>query len=331
MASTSYLNLTLKSTAFADQPSVSNPNRRHYDWGVSQTGLPVANPKSTPYSIPPNSSQSIFSGTRSTSLDDTTVLTLAVSTLSANRYRFTNTSGTAPVFRTARSVTPNGHTATWTANSNATSTLTSSTTGDFTNVVAGDTLFVPGLTTGDSAGPMSPLNEGFWLVLSKNGTSTTLQLMRPTGTDYSGISEAVSITSNTQLVFFSAAGVQTLDTVDISAGFSLPVRQAYVIQAVTPTWFEVIATGTLPVSEVATPTTSGIAFYSSAKRFVMVEVDQEAAIQYNGDSSTTNRVSPIVPGDPDGKGFSYKWGATWSLTVVNRSSNVLELNVLTAE
>lgn len=327
----SFLNLVLKALAFNDQPATANPMRRHFDWGRSMQALVVTNPKGTPYTVLPNSSLAIFSGTRSTSIDLSTQFTLAVSTLATNRYRFTNTGGTAPVLRTDRSLTPNGHTFTWTANANATETLASSTVGEFAAVQVGDSIWVPGTSTGDTAGPFNVLNEGLWIVLSKDGTNTILQLARSTGVDFSGTSEATAATANTQVQAFSSTGVQIGDTVDISAGFALPVQQSYVIVAVAPTWFEVITSATLPVSQVAVPGVSGIAFYSSAKRLLIVETDQEAAVQVNGDTTQNSRVSPIAAGDAEQTGFYWKFGPTWSLTVVNRSAVPATINVLTAE
>ena len=328
---TSYLNLTLKALSYNDQPATANPMRRHFDWSHVLSGLVVSNPKGTPYTVLPNSSLAIFSGVRSTSLDGTTQFTLSVSPLSTNRYRFTTSGGTLPVLRTDRALTANGHTFTWVANANATATLTSSTGGEFAAVQVSDSLWIPGTTTGDTAGPFSPLNEGLWIVLSKDGTNTILQLARPTGVDFSGTSEAIVVTSNSQAQAFSATGVQINDTVDISAGFALPVQQSYVISAVTPTWFEVITSATLPVAQVAIPGISGIVFYSTAKRLLIIESDQEAAVQVNGDTTQNNRVSPLAAGDPDQTGFYWKFGTTWSLTVVNRSAVPATVTILSAE
>ena len=333
--SANLLNLVFKALCYNDLPATSNPIRRAFDWGRSLQGVSVSNPKQNSFSIPANSSLQIFTGTRSTNIDATTRFTLTVSSLSSNRYRFTATSGTPPVFVTDRALTPNGHTMTWVSNNNATSTLTSSTSGDFTAAQVGDAIWVPGLTTGDAAGPFNAMNEGQWVVLSKDSTSTILQLARVAiggYVNYLGTSEAVVVTSNSQVQAFSAAGVQVGDSVDISAGFSLPIIQSYVVAAVTPTWFEVITSSALPVSTIAAPGVGGIVFYNVAKRLVIVETDQEAAVQVNADTtSSNNRVSPIAPGDPDNCGFYWKFGPTWQLTVVNRSLVPMNTTVLTAE
>lgn len=326
---TAHFNLLIKALAYGDTNPSNNPVRRFFDWATKVDDQSVSNPKSIPYVIPAGTSQAVFSGLRSTSIASNTSFTLTLSPLAANRYRFTNTAGTAPVFRTNRGLTPSGRTYTWALLANSTSSLTSSLTSDFASVVVGDILFVPGISTGDVATVFNSLNEGWWVVLANTGT--VMQLARFTGETYSGAAEATVATSNTQIVAFSAAGVQIGDYVDVSAGFSTPVLSAYRVVAVTPSWFEVLATASLPSLEVAIPGVAGMIFYSAAKKFLLIEADQEVVVQANGETTLTQRVSPIVAGDSENVGFYVKWGTIWSLTVYNRSAVDANVLILTAE
>ena len=323
------LNLTYNSVCYGDIPLTSNPSQRYFDVS-SRRIISVTNPKSDSYTIDPSSTLQLFSGLRSTSLDNTTQFTLTLSPLSNTTYRFTNTSGTSPNLRTNRSINLSTHLTTLTSNANLTLTM-AATAGDFTSVLVGDTLLIPGTSTGDSVSPFSPLNEGYWIVLAKDGTSSTLQLSRLSGQPFVGMSEAVTPSSSGQVLVYSSTGVQLNDKVTISLNFPQSILNAYVITAVTPSWFEVTATQPLPVNIISTPTTAGIAFYTNAKRYIRFEVDQACYVQLNGDTGTSNTISPWAPADKNNTGFMEKSGPCWSASITNTSSCPLHLVLLSVE
>lgn len=311
-----------------DQGATTNPKRVFVDWTRHVNGVEVTKPESKSYQVEPSGSLTLFSGTRSTSIGASTEFDVSLNTIEDALYRLTHSAGTAPAFRTARAYSPSGVLLTLTVNNNATLEVTQA-AGDFLAQV-GDTVFIPGASTGDSASPFGGLNEGRWVVIS--AAALRLVLVRPVGVTFEGVSETVTPSANTQLIIFSASGVQVGDTLEISAGFSSVTQQAFVVSAVTPTWVEFVSTDALPLEEGVVPTASGMVFYTSAKRFLRVEVDQEAVIRLNGDSSNTNRISPRVAGDSDQMGHFEKWGPCWSAVVVNRSSTAaLIVNTISAE
>ncbi len=280
-----------------------------------------------PVTLAARESRTIFSTSRSISADGTTVWTLALLSGSRSRYRFTHSSGTAPVLRTNRSLTPSGHELQVAVNSNGTVTITSNTSGEFTAVQVGDELFVPGISTGDAAGSFDELNTGVWVVLSKTG-STVLQLSRPSGATFEAVAETVTVSSNTHLLAYSAAGVRVGDKVKVSAGFATSVLQTYVVELVTPSWFEVVATGVLPVSATATPGASGILFYPYARRLVSVVSDQAVRVTANG---ATTDVEPFAAGDPAGVGMWRLDGTVTSLTVENLTDSPADVKIISGE
>ena len=305
--------------------------RKHFEWRRSFMGVQCNSPQDPVYRILPGTSQTVFNGVRATSLDNTTQLTLSLSNLANNRYRFTWTAGTNPVFRTDRGLIASGHTLTLATAPNGTANLSSSTTGEFTAVQISDIVYVPGLATGDIAGPFDEINTGEWIVIGKDGPSTTLYLQREPDMAFDAISQVVQISSNTQIQVYSSAGVQIGDKVDITLNFALPVLQTYLVNRVTSTWFEVLASGPLPSYQVGIPSTAGIQFYTSAKKFVYVEVDQEALVRFNGDTTNTGRVSPLDPGLPDNIGWSGRSGPVWQLEIVNRSTKTMNAMVISVE
>lgn len=324
-------NFSIRTTAFGDQVSSSNPSRRHFDWSPSLLGIEVLAPKGNEYTLAPGETLAVFSGVRSTAIDGTTQLTLSVSPLDTTRYRFTWTSGTAPALRTDRALALSGQTITVVVNENGTITMTSSTIGAFTAVQVTDIVFIPGVATGDADGPFDDRNSGQWVTLAKDGTNTILQLSRLPDEDFVGYGEAIILVANANLQAWSAAGVQVGDKVKISAGFSTPVHTTFVIAALTSKWFEVIATGTLPVAAVGVPTASGIAFYSKAKRWAYVEMNQEGSVRTNGASDDRDTVQPWIAGDPVMVGNWMKTGPIWSMDLVNLSAVPLTALVLSVE
>lgn len=315
-----------------DEVATANPKRVYVDWTRSVNNVAVDRPDSRSYVVDPGGVLTIFSGTRATSIDGTSQFALTLNPVKTDVYRLTGTAGTAPAFRTDRALNLNGLVVTVAVNNNATATFTLDpmASPDFAAVQVGDQLFVPGASTGDSASPFNPVNCGFWVVIAK--TAKKLTLVRPVSQAFSAVAEAPTLTASVQLQAFSAAGVQIGDSLEVSAGFSTVTQKTFVVSAVTASRVEFTSTESLPLESGVIPTASGLTFYTDAKRFVRVEVDQDAVVRLNGDSGNTNRLAPRVVGTADQMGFFEKWGPTWQLTVVNRSTTAsMTVNFISAE
>lgn len=315
---------------YGDTDANSNPQRRFVDWTRHISGFSVENPSVREYVAAPGELLNIFSGTRPTSIDGTTQFNLTLNPLYSGVYRLShNGTGTAPAFRTLRSNTVNGNQIQLTVNNNSTMKMESMTPTSFTATV-GDTLFIPGVTTGDSASPFNLNNEGFWTVISVVGP--VLTLVRPVGVSFVGVSETVTPVTATAWYIFSASGVQINDSLEISGGFSSVTQKTFVIQTVTHQWVEFTSTEALPLESNVVPTASGLTFYTDAKRFLYVESDQDTVVRVNGDTSNFLRLSPRIVGDPDGVAHFGLWGPCWDLKLLNRSSySSMKVVVISAE
>lgn len=312
--------------------SSNNPARRYADWTRHIISESVQNPTVEDFDLLPGETRQIFSGTRSTSIDGTTEFDLELHALEPSVYRMMHSGGAAPVFRTSRGLALNGEELTLTINNNATALLEldALSAKNFNAVQVGDTVFLPGLTTGDAATVFNSNNEGFWLVLAR--TTKSLTMRRRIGEDFIGVAEVVTLTDNDQLQVFSSAGVQIGDSMDVSAGFSALTQKVFAVSEVTPDWVQFTSTESLPLETGITPTASGLNFYTKAKRFLRVETDQDAVLRLNGDTSSSIRLSPRVPGDQEQVAHFEAWGSFWSLSVVNRSSAAtLKVNLFTVE
>ena len=326
--SAALLSIYEKSLAFTNPSGGNDPVRKAWDWTRQIQNVPVSNPQSQSFSLAPGASLSVFSALLSTAIDTTTHVTMTQPAALPTVYRFTIVAG-AGAFRTDRSLTLSTNTITVTVNANSTATWAITTgSGTWGSVVVGDTVFIPGVSTGDSAGPFNITNEGWWTVLALN-SSTSLTLGRP-GL-FQGVSQVVAVSANSQVDAFSAAGIQPGNFLNISAQFSAAVQGTYTVYAVTPGWIEVISTVPLPIQTNITQTATSMLFYSTTKRFTRVESDQQVTVQYNGDSSNVNLVTPFVAGSSNLIGWVEKVGTVYQLVVVNNSLVQANLSVFSAE
>lgn len=325
-----FLNVTTKILAYGDSEASSNPRLKHADWLRNITGVLVSNPQSHAHSIAPGSSETIFDATLASTIDGTTAFDIALSTLDASRYRITHTAGTAPGFRTGRSLTLSGIAVTFTVNSNATMTVSLGSGSGFTPVQVGDDIFIPHTTTGDTANVVSVLNAGFWRVLGKT-SNTNITLIRPTGQDFEGVTQTVTLSSNAQFRAFSQAGLQVGDSLDITSGFSTSTRKTFKVLTVTDVFVEFLSTTPLPSESGVLPTATGMQFFSHAKSFLYIEGNQECAVRVNGDTTNTHRLSPADASDANSVAQYMRRGPTWSLTVVNLSPVTLSVTVIDCE
>lgn len=325
----STLTVNVKAVAYGDPQQSNNPLRKHFDWtrGLS---ISVQNPKSDrEENVLPGASHSFFDGTRVTTLAGDTAFTISQSTTESTRYRFTHVAGTNPGLRTNRNLALAGQTLTVTSNSDETVTLSVG-GASWLTTAAGDTVFFPGISTGDSAGAVNVLNEGEWVVIAVI-SATIIQCARPSGTVFQASSEVVPITSNSQVRAFSASGVQKGDKVSITAAFAAVTQKTFAIDRVTELWFEVVSTTAIPIETAKTPGAAGMVFYTNAKRFLRIETTQEIVVRLNGSTDDSVRVSPVEPGSVEQTGWFEKWGPVWSLTVINKSSQNAVVDTFSAE
>lgn len=312
----SILNIINSFLAYQDAAVTDSPTQRDFDYSRRLQSLSVQNPSSERAIIPPGASLLLFDGTVPSSLaGGTSSLSIAPLSGAPSLYRVTVTGPAG--FRTARTVS-GFTTCAVTINNFATATFQFDVGVTISGVVAGDVLRISGAILADT-GPFafSPLNSGYWTVLY--ATSTAITCVRPPGQAFSGVAETVSPLAS-DLQAYSSAGVQVGNSVSITGTFSTAVQGTYKITAVTPQTFDVFSSIPLP-AETATYVASTLTFYSQAQRIMYVEVDQPAALQLNGDSSNSNLITPIVPGDPCNVGFMSKIGTAYSATIVNTSVN----------
>lgn len=322
MATLQLFSLTV---AHGDSVASNNPALKYIDWKRQLLGVGVANPKTEAVQIPAGSEKLVFDGTRLTTYDNSTAFALTLHPQSPNRYRLAAASG---VFKTDRALNCNGIALALTVQSNNTLVMAAGSGTPFSALQAGDIVFIPGTLSGDPAGPFSVLNEGEWVVLAASGTQVTLA--RPAGTDFSGVGQAVT-SGAADIVAYKNDIVQVGDKMEISAGFASNAWRSYEVVAATAKWVEFISDVPLAAESGIVPTTAGLKFYSSSKRFLRIEADQDCVVRLNGDAGDSVKLSPWAAGDPAMVAEFTKVGPSWSLKIVNRSTQTLNAVVISAE
>lgn len=302
---------------------------QQYVWNYTKSicNLPINNPSEASFSVAGGTSTTLFNNSVATGIDNTTIFNLTANPILPNTYRFTSTGGTSPAFRVTRGLTLSGSVASFVINSNGTAVF-SINTGSLAALQAGDTLFLPGISTGDTAGPFNTSNEGAWTVTS--GGSLSVTLARPGG--FSGYTQSgVAITANSQVLGFGPVGVQIGNSVDILGGFNAYTIGTYIVSQVTPLWVEVGSNISLPTQTGITPTAPNMKFYSALKRWVRIETNCLVYAQYNGDTSTNYRLNPIFIQDSTLFAFDEKMGSAFSLTIQNPTAQPASIRVFSFE
>lgn len=324
------LNLQFNALAFSDSISSNQPQRQNFNWTRQNNLVAVNNPRSNEFVIGGGGTTTVFNGIETTSIDGTTAFTVTLSVLNSSVYRFTNSAGTAPDFRTARGITIANQPVTFTRNIDQSATLSVGGSGNFTGAQVGDTIFLPDTLTGDTASVFNALNTGYWIV---NGvlSSTALSLVRPTSVVFSATTETKTPTLAASLQIYSAAGIQIGDSVVISAGFAASTQRTYQVTQINPSWFEVISTLPIALESGILPTATGMVFYTSSKVWIRVESDQQTVVQINGDTNTYNRIQPFQAGDDTFPGWWELWGPVYKLVLINKGTTPAGITVLSVE
>jgi hypothetical protein len=320
------LNLINSLLAYSDPQVTDNPQQQAFNFVRKLPNLCVTNPSSDAKVIAPGGSLTLFDGSVPTLLDNTSVIAIQLLPGQTSNYRVSVTSGPAS-FRTARA-TSGVTSVTVTTNNNAIAVFDFG-AATITGLVVGDILRISGAALNDT-GPFafSPTNSGLWTVIGIAGGA--ISCIRPIGQAFSGVAQTVT-PNPSDYKFYSAAGIQNGSSIYITGTLSPQSRRAYLVQNVTPTTFDIMSAVPLPNEFGLSYSPGSFVFYTNAKRYLYLEVDQDAAILPNGASQSSDIVNPFQPGSDQYVGFYSKTGITYSATVVNLSVNPLNVKWFAAE
>lgn len=324
----SNLNFITRLLCYNDAFTTDNPNLRVVDWTRQVSNIAVCNPKSDSYSIPAMGSLTVFNGSRTLGLTPTSsLITLSYLSPSNSIYKL---SCTDPAFGTPYATSGvTGCNVTINNNSVASFDFGSA---DLTAVPVGAYMRINGAANYDTAPyAFSSLNAGYWVIIAITGS--VLQCIRPSGQNFVATAEnPSSVASDVQ--FFAQPTSSTVnpdDTFAISGTLSLASFGNYAVLEATPYFITFVSAQPLPTQSSVPYVASTFNVYSSAKNYVYLECDQNAAVQANADTSSNSVVNPIAVGDPSQPGVYFKIGKTYSLVIKNLSLTTLNVKAFFAE
>lgn len=294
--------------AYADPTSSTTPSRSFVRWQRQNNDLPCSKPISQELYLAPGETQTLFDGTVSLSQDGTTQYSISPKAGSVGTYVLQWVGGTNPVFRTARTTGADATTQVQVTLNATIATYTSigGTPFNFTGggVQVGDSIYI-------DTGIFSPLNQGYFQVIAF--TATSVSIINPNAAPET---QTLGSAFATQMQIFSAAGVQTTDSLSIFGGFSAPILGAYAISQVYANRLEFFSTASLPTQTV---TTDQIAVYSESRQLIYMESDQNVDLTINGIDG--GEISPYFANGTVTPGQFLRTSQMWSLVVQNTSLN----------
>jgi hypothetical protein len=312
----SKLNLFLAITAYEDENPTNNPSKNIFKWVNDLQGVSIEEPSASTVKLAPGQVLSLFSGEVALSDDGTTTYDLSLKIGTASTYVLKHNAGTAPVFRTPRSLSQDA-TSEITVTKNATlATFTSS---------GGTPLNLATLVIGDEVrigSQFNVSNQGKFKVLSKTATSFTVEnsLVSPEGPVVLGA------TFEDQVKAYSSAGVQIGDKVAIDSGFSVVSQGTYEITDVQDNKIEFYSINALP-QEFNIP--ENLRVFNQSKKFIYVESDKKVSISINGTNSNT--IEPVALGVKLKSGCFMQNTTMSSAEITNNSQETATVTFATAE
>jgi hypothetical protein len=285
-------NLIFSLNSYEDSASSNNPNMSHFKWTRQLSGANAEEPFSIQTLIHAGEESVIFDDSISLSQDNTTNYDLSF--ISNGIYELKHKSGTAPNFKTKRAI-----------GGDPTTQITISVTGNTAKIenTAGLALDFSTVQIGDEAilqAPLSSLNIGKFIVLSKNATSITVE-------NKLAVPESLVFGADEPLIIQSSSGIKVGDRISLPSAFGASVEGVYSVKSVLSDKLTFVSTMTLPNLE---NIQSQISAFSKLKKIVYIENSKPVNITIN--NTTTLRSIPAFDNSP---AVNYFNQPIWSLKI----------------
>lgn len=285
-----------KAMAWQDTAAQQNPQRRILDWHRYKTGVTFSLASSRILTVDPGQTVTLPI-TSASAIAGTSSFTVTANSARSNVYRFTLGAGSLLTqnnlsVATQVEVTPrsDGYVAFVLDGANL-------------SVVAGGRIFIPGTTTGDTAGPFSAANEGNWRVVSVSANGLSILASPLNG--QAGAAESVASTGTE----VQAYGVGP------DVGWWVYGKQGdwygvYEVVGLTGGWVELSRPTSMPLpaalpSSLPQQLTGASVWYWAASWPKFVRIEADGAVEVAGLTSTTVPYSiiPFAVGDSEQTGW----------------------------
>lgn len=315
----SLMNILTHINIYEDNSATSNPSQNNVKWSKDVQGILVNDPTSRLIKLNAGETLDLFSSNISVSSDITTTYDIFLKPNTSNTYVIKHSGGTAPVFKTLRSIGADA-TSEIKVKKNATLLKFESTGGALLNlstVVIGDEVR---LGEGFNAS-----NRGKFKVLSVGADFFTVE-------NAFGVSEIVllGVEFENELKIHSASGIQVGYKVDIKANFSSVSFNTYEITDVSDNYIEIYSSKALPDETDVANSPESLFFYKDAKKFIYLESNKKLSIKING-SVETNTVEPFIVGGSVKSGVFMSSSSIKKMEIENKDQEVATVFYVTAE
>lgn len=309
------MNILVYLNAYKDITATNSPNLNNFKWQRELQGLSAEKPQSLEFCLAPGESRVMFNGQRTLASDLTTQFSISLK--NSSTYVLKHTAGTAPQFRTSRSLSIDATSQVTVTVSSGLMTLqtTAGTEMNTGPVVVGDELFV-------GTGFLSA-NQGRFKILSKTSDSVTVS--NPSATAEGPVTLGSDFAEDLRI--YSAAGVQKGDKIKLGTGFSLSSRSTYEVTGVQDNLIEFFSSSALAFETgLLNPE---VTIYSSAKKLIYLETDKPVDISVNGINES--KLEPFIEGNNSLPGMLLKRSTMWEITITNNSTDMATLYFVSVE
>ena len=308
---TQKLNIILNLKAYSNSNQFNSPSQNIFNINKSIQGSDCNNSRSEVIQLNPSETKTLHNGIITLSSNITTTYDLSLDLL--GNYILSHNSGTAPAFKTKRSLGSDATTEiTVSRNANVvTFTNTAGTALSTSSIVIGDTIRV--------GTPFNVSNQGYFQVLAKTSTSISV-------VNYSGVGEAVTLGSNFSQNFkvYSSGPLTEGKTFNIKTGFSLVTQGSYIAETVEDDRI-IFSSLNLPLE---TNVQATIEAYSSTKTMIYLESDEEVTATVNGNDI---KIKPIKTGCNISPGVLLLSSEVNSLSITNNGINIANVTCISVE
>ena len=318
----SKMNLIVHINAYEDDTDTNSPTMNNVKWNRELNSIDIAEPESKSLKLNAGQSMTLFSGTVSTSDDNSTTFDLALKVGCTNVYRISHNSGTTPAYRQAR-LSGADATTVVTVTKNAKLITMTSSAGTAFDLIAN------GVVVGDEVrvgAPFNTQNQGKFKILALTATSFTFE--HEIGQAEGPITLGATFANAVDI--YSADGVQIGDKTDIVAGFSSVVFGTYEIVDVSHGYIEIYSNESLPSETAIGNVPEVMLIYRDAKQFLYIESDNKINIKLNG-SVVTNEIQPFQVGTAKKSGVFMTKASVKSCIIENKSQQTASIFYVSAE
>lgn len=323
-----FLNFTFSRTAYTDSTASTDPLNTAFDVSTAKMGLYAQFPAVTTRIVDPGQIMLLESTSRSLNYDGTTQFQISHPELGSDtvRMRWTGT-GTAPAFRTLRSLGGGADTVVEFSRASSTAakiTNVSGTVWTTTTIQIGDEVFFQKTVDGEATSPFSEVVQGNRFVVVDKGSDYLV--LRDNGMISAESDIALGAGFAEVLRAFSSAGVKAGDKIKFATTANLrPDNKSYVLDVTQVSDRDIYFINPYAVDEIAIPGSQSFVVFERMLNFLAIEASGTIDIRLDSPSASSISLFEFEPG----KAILTGTVSATSVYAVNNASHPIDVTIHT--